>query len=437
MDPGIITLLLLGSLLLFLSLGVPVAFAMGGLSIIFAFFFWDGISSIDAFSLGTYSKVMNFTLSAGPLYILMAALLRYSDLAEDMYEAIYRWFGGLRGGLAVGTTIISSMFAAMVGIATVATATLGVTARPSMLKRGYDDKLTIGAIVAGGALGILIPPSVIMIIYAVEAEASPGAMFLAGIIPGVLAAVLFIIYVLILCWIYPNKGPALAKEERFTWAEKIESFRGVILPTAVIVIVLGSIYFGVATPTEAAAVGVFGSFICLILKRKMTMANIKKIFVMTVSLNGLVFWIIIGAIAYSKIVIVTGVGGWLSGLITGLDVPGWVMIVAMQLLLTVLGMFIDPIGILYITGPLFLPVITTLGYDPVWYGVLFVINMCIAYLTPPFGFNLFVMKGVAPDLDIRKIYKAVWPFVGLYALVILLCIIFPELILWLPSQMVK
>src|SRR5690625_3853728 len=209
MSVGVLALILFGSLLLMLALGVPIAFGMGGISLIFGFIFWGGLPSVEALSIGSYGKVSEFILSALPLYILMAAILRYSDMADGLYEAVYRWFGGLRGGLAAGTTVIASIFAAMVGIATVATATLGVTARPSMLKRGYDDKLTMGVIMAGGALGILIPPSIIMIIYASEANVSAGAMFIGGIISGILTAVLFIAYVFIKTGLKRDLGPAL------------------------------------------------------------------------------------------------------------------------------------------------------------------------------------------------------------------------------------
>jgi tripartite ATP-independent transporter DctM subunit len=433
MDAGIIALILFGSLLLFMGLGVPIAFAMGGLSLIIGLIFWGGLPSIDAFSLGSYGKVTEFVLSAVPLYILMAAILQYSDLADDMYEAVYRWLGGVRGGLLAGTTFISSVFAAMVGIATVATATLGLTARPSMLKRGYDDKLILGAIIAGGALGILIPPSIIMIIYASEANVSAGALFMGGILPGILAALIFIGYALLRCFIKPELGPALSKEERFTWGEKFQSLKGVMLPVFVIIVVLGAIYSGAATPTEAAAVGVVGALISAGIKRKLTLENIKNILSMTVRVNAMVFWIIIGAVAYSRIVTATGVGEWFASFITGFEVNRWIILIAMQVVFFILGMFIDPAGIILMTGPLFLPVVMQLGFDPVWYGVLFVINMCMAYMTPPFGFNLFVMRGVAPELGIVKIYNSAWPFVGLYALVLLIVMIFPELVSWTNS----
>lgn len=437
MEVWVIALLLFGSLLFLLGLGIPIAFGMGAISLLFGFIFWGGTASIDAFTFGSFGKVTEFVLTAVPLYILMAAILQYSDLADDMYEAVYRWFGGIRGGLLAGTTIISSVFAAMVGIATVATATLGLTARPSMLNRGYDDKLIMGTIIAGGALGILIPPSIIMIIYASEAGVSAGAMFMGGILPGILAAIIFIAYVLIVAWINPKKGPAIDKSERYSWSEKFKSLKGTALPIFVILIVLGSIYSGAATPTEAAAVGVVGALISAAIKKKLTFENIKNILSMSVRLNAMVFWILIGAVAYSRIVTVTGVGEWFADFVTGFEVNRWVTLIAMQLVFFVLGMFIDPAGIILMTGPLFLPVILQLGFDPVWYGVLFVINMCMAYMTPPFGFNLFVMKGVAQDASVGTIYRSVWPFVGLYILVLALVMIFPQLVLWLPSLMIN
>lgn len=435
MEAGIVALLLFGSLLVLLGLGIPIAFGLGGISIVFGFLLWGGFPSLDAFALGTFSKSIEFSLSAVPLFVFMAAILQYSDMAEDMYEVVYRWFGGIRGGLVAGTTLISSIFAAMVGIATVATATLGLTARPSMLQRGYDDKLTMGAIMAGGALGILIPPSIIMIIYASEAGASAGALFMGGILPGIVAAILFIGYGLIRCWIRPEMGPVIPKGERFSLKEKVESLKGVILPILVILLVLGSIYTGAATPTEAAAIGVVGSLISAALKMKLTLENIKKVFSMTVRINAMVFWILFGAAAYSRIVTVTGVGEWFASIVTGFDVNRWVTLFGMLLVFFILGMLIDPAGIILMTGPLFLPVVSQLGFDPVWFGVIFVILMCMAYMTPPLGFNLFVMRGIAKDVNIGKIYSSVWPFVGLYAIVVFICMAFPELVLWLPDQM--
>ena len=232
-------------------------------------------------------------------------------------------------------------------------------------------------------------------------------------------------------------GPALGKDERFTWREKFASLKSIILPLFVIVLVLGSIYLGIATPTEAAAFGVVGALISAAIKKKLTLDNFKRMIEMTVRINGMVFWILIGAVAYSRIVTVTGVGEWFASLITSMDVNRWVILIGMQVIFFILGMLLDPAGIILMTGPLFLPVVQQLGFDPVWYGVMFVINMCMAYMTPPFGFNLFVMRGVAPEVPMGTIYLSVWPFVGLYILVLALVMIFPQLVLWLPSLMLK
>ncbi|WP_216830719.1 TRAP transporter large permease [Alkalihalobacterium elongatum] len=435
MEIGLIALILFGSLVVFLALGVPVSFTMGGISLILGFIFWGGMPSVDGFVLGSFSNLTQSVLTALPLYIFMAAILMYSDLADDMYECIYRWFGGLRGGLAGGTVIISSIFAAMVGVISVATATLGMIARPSMLKRGYDDRLTVGVIMAGGVLGLLIPPSIVMIIYAAESGVSTGALFMAGIFPGVLAAFLFILYSLILCYVKPEKGPAVEIGERYTWGEKLKSLKGIVLPLSVILVVLGSIYLGITTPTEAGAVGVVGALVSTAVKRKLTWANIKKIFIMTARLNGLVFWILIGAVAYARIVAVTGVGGAVARVITDTDINRWLILIAILLVFLALGMLIDTVAVLLITAPLFLPLLTSLGFDLVWFGVLFTIAVCIGSLTPPFGISIFIMRGVAPDISTQKIYSAVWPFIFLLLIAMALVLIFPQIALWLPEYM--
>lgn len=438
MDAWLLGAILLGAMLFFLALGVPVAFTLGGLSLAIGYFVWGGTGGFYAVTLGSLGKISEFTLTAIPLFLLMAAVLQFAGLADDMYEMVYRWMGGVKGGLAIGSIVISAIFAAMVGISTVATATLGLTALPSMIKRGYNKKLVAGAICAGGALGIIIPPSVIMIIYASEAEVSAGQMFFGGIIPGIMMALIYIVYIAIRCFRNPADGPPIPAGERFTMAEKIESLKAVTLPMLIIFLVLGVIYLGFATPTEAAAIGLVGSLFCALTRRQLTLANIKKMFVMGVGINAMVFWIIIGAVAYSRLVTMSGTGEWFSGLVTGMDVNRWVILLAMQSVFFVLGMLLDPAGIILITGPFFLPVITALGFDPLWYGILFVINMNMAYLTPPFGFNLFVMKGVAAsELTIGEIYSAIWPFVGFQAIALLLVIIFPQLATWLPNLMVK
>lgn len=433
-----LAIILLGALLVFLVLGLPVAFTLGGLSLIIGYFVWGGASAFYAVALGTLGKVAEFTLIAVPLFLLMAAALQFSGLAEDMYEMIYRWMGGLKGGLAIGTVVISAIFAAMVGIATVATATLGLTALPSMLKRGYDKRMICGAICAGGALGVLIPPSILMIIYASETDVSAGQMFFAGIVPGILLAVLYIIYIAVRCAMNPSMGPAVPPDDRYSWAEKIASLKSVIMPLMLIAIVLGVIYQGIATPTEAAAVGAVGAIFCAGVRKQLNFANIKKILHMTVSINTMVFWIILAAVAYARLVTVSGVGEWFSGSITDLPVNRWVILILMQVIFFFLGMVLDPAGILYITAPFFIPTVKALGFDPLWYGILWIINMNMAYLTPPFGFSLFVLQGVAPpEVTTEDIYVGIWPYVGLMIIGLILVMFYPSLATWLPGLMIK
>ncbi|MGB9905589.1 MAG: TRAP transporter large permease, partial [Desulfotomaculales bacterium] len=305
------------------------------------------------------------------------------------------------------------------------------------LRRGYNKRIVAGAIMAGGALGILIPPSVIMILYGSEAEVSIGKLFFGGYLPGILLSALYIIYIYLRCWRNPADGPPVPKEERFTFAQKLESLKAVAFPVFLIALVMGVIYFGVATPTEAAGIGLVGSLVCALIRRQLNLPNLKNMFAMGVRINAMVCWIMIGATAYSRLVTTTGVGDWFCRLVTDLEVNRWLILIGMQLLFFVLGMILDPAGIIMITVPIFVPIIKALGFDPLWFGILFVINMEMAYLTPPFGFNLFVMKGISPELTMSDIYASIWPFVGLQVIGLILVMIIPQIATWLPGLMVR
>lgn len=435
MDVFIIAIIMFGSLFATLMLGIPVAFAMSGISILVGFFVWGGLPSANGFLLASYGQVMQFVFTSLPLYIFMAGILRYSNLAEGMYEAFYRWFGGLKGGLAVGTTIIATLFAAMVGTTAVATATLGMTAQPSMISRNYDQKLTAGVILAGSGLGILIPPSILMIIYATLAEVSPGQMFIAGIIPGIMIAMMIIVYALVVCLIDPSKGPALPKEERYSWREKFESLKGVILPVFVIILVLASIFMGIATPTEAAAVGVVGSLISAAINRQLTWENIKKMFKMTVGLTGMIFWLIIGAAAYARIVSVTTLGKKIMEFVIEMNISPLLLVTIVFILFFILGMFMEATSILFMVAPIILPLFASMEIDLIWFGVIFILMAMIANLTPPFGAQLFILKGVVPDIELSTLYRAVIPMIILLAVGTILLAIFPSIVTWLPNRM--
>jgi len=429
---SIITVACLAALLVF---GFPISFTMAGLAILGTLCVW-GPLGLYSVATTTFGNATNFVYIAIPLFLLMAHFLQASGLADDMYEIIYRWSGRMRGGLAVGTIIICAIFAAMAGISAVATVTMGLIALPSMLKRGYNQSMTLGCIMAGGALGILIPPSIIMIVYGGVAEVSVGKLFMGGIVPGVLLAVLYILYVIIRCWINPAMGPAV--DTRFTLKEKLVILKGVILPILLVVLVLGTIYAGICTPTEAAGVGAFGAFVCLIVYRRLTWATMQHSILEAVKTNAMIMWIIIGAACFSNFVAVAGLQDKLYEYILGLDIWRWWIIIIMQVVFFIMGMFLNPAAIVTLVGPLFVPIIMKLGFDPLWFGILFVVNMEMGYLTPPFGFNLFIMKGVVPaSITMNDIYRSILPFIAIQIFALILVMVFPELATWLPNLMTE
>lgn len=435
MSPLLVTVLLFGTLFILILTGLPIAFAIGGTAMIFALFVW-GPESLYLIASAVSGVMSNLILIAIPLFVLMANFLERSGVAEALYGAAHQWMGPLRGGLAVGTVIICTIFAAMSGLSATATVTMGLIALPAMIKRGYDKRMTMGAIMAGGALGQLIPPSVMFIFYAMLSRQSVGRLFMGGVIPGLLSSGIFIAYILIRCFIKKDLGPPLPAEERVGWREKFVLLKGLIIPALLVFFVLGSIYGGISTPTEAAAIGAFGAMISAIIHRRFNWKMMQDTCTRTLSVSAMVMFIIFSSILLSGIY--TGIGGpkIINALL--LELPGgrWMPIFLMMGILLVLGCFLDPGGIMMITVPIFLPVVESLGFDPIWFGVLFVMNMEIAFLTPPVGANLFYMKGVVPkDITISDIYHAALPFVGLQAIALIAVMIWPQLVLWLPGTM--
>ena len=290
----------------------------------------------------------------------------------------------------------------------------------------------------GGALGILIPPSVPMIIYATLTGESIGGLFAGGVLPGLLLTLIFILYIGIRCFFQPALGPALPKEERATWEEKFASLRAVVLPIMIIVMVLGSIYAGVCTATEAATLGVLGAFISAAVYRKLNWQMFKESCFRTASLTAMIIWILIGAYCFTSVYTGTGAHELMEHLL--LSIPGgrYAILFTMQVVFFILGCILDPAGIIMICTPVFVPVIKSLGFDPLWFGVLFIMNMEMGYLTPPFGFNLFYMKAIAPPtVTMTDIYRSIIPFVALQGVGLIIVIIFPEIALWLPKQMTR
>lgn len=434
METWLLTLIVFSSLVILLAIGIPIAFAMLAIAAVGIILTWGPQGLLVLFNTA-YAEGTSYLLLAVPLFIFMANILKFSGLADKLYEVVYRWMGGLRGGLAMGTVVICAIFAAMAGISSVATISMGLIALPSMLQRKYDKVMAVGCINAGGALGILIPPSILMILYGNMAEVSIGRLFAGGMLPGILLAAIFVIYIGVRCFFQKDLGPAVT--ERYTWGDKFRSLKGVILPVSLVVLVLGVIYTGVATPTEAAGVGAGGAVLTAMIHRQLTMARMWQALKDTLSLTVMVFWIIIGAVSFTTFLAYAGIQDMLQEAIVSMDINRWIILIAIQLVFFVLGMFLDPAGIILLTTPIFVPIINHLGFDPLWFGVLFIINMEMAYITPPFGFNLFILKSVVPpQVTMADIYRSVGPFVLLQALCLAMVMLWPEIATWLPSIMV-
>lgn len=433
MEPWLITLLLFGSLISGLCAGLPIAFVLSGVGVFFTFLLW-GPQGLLMISSTAYGKGTDFVLIALPLFLLMANFLKVSGIGDELFGMIHRLLGRLPGGLATGTVIVCAIFAAMVGISGVATVTMGLIAIPAMLKRNYNKSLAIGTVGAGGALGILIPPSIIAIIYGSATGVSIGKLFIAGFIPGILLSLMFIAYITVRCIIQPHLGPP--SPEKFSLREKIVSIKGLIVPLLIIILVLGTIYFGICTPTESAAIGAVGSFIFILLQNRLTWAKFTKALFDCFAITCMCMWIVFGAGCFSNIYNALGAPDLLIDLIQSLNPSPIVVIWIMEFIYIILGCFLDPAGICLITVPIFVPIIVFLGYDPLWFGIVFIVNMEMAYLTPPFGFNLFYLKGVVPPgITMSDIYRSVLPFIIIQFICLALVVHFPQLGLWLPNLM--
>jgi tripartite ATP-independent transporter DctM subunit len=433
MDIGFISILLFGGMFFLLALGLPVAFVLGGLAAVFTTLFW-GPESLFIVVARTFAMMQTTTLVAAPLFVLMATVLERSGVAEDLFEVMYRWIGSIKGGLAVGTVLACTIIAAMSGIASTGVVMMGVMALPAMLKRGYDKRLATGCILAGGVLGPLIPPSISLVLYGTIAKVSIGALFAGGMGAGILCSFLIIGYILIRCYMNPELGPPIPPEERFDLKAKIASLKGVILPLLLIGAVLGSIYSGIATPTEAAAVGALGAFICSAIHRRLNWKLISDVAKSTIQVQGFIMWILFSAQAFASVYMGLGAATLVTRLVETYEIGWWTMLIAIQVVWFLLGCVIDAWSILMITLPILMPLIPIYGFDPVWLGVLYAVNTQTGYLTPPFGAMLFMMKGIAPkEVTMTDIYQSITPFVLTQLVCLALCIVFPAVITWLPN----
>ena len=427
-----LTWLMFGSLFLLLLTGYPLAFLVGGVAVGFIAWLW----SPDALALvpqRVWNNMTQYLLAAIPLFIFMASMLEKSGLIEEIFDVAYKWLGRVPGGLAVATVAASTVLAAMVGVIGAAVVTMALVALPSMLRRGYSPVLAAGTVMAGGTLGILIPPSVLAIIYGLVANQSVGELYLGSVLPGLLLSGLYMLFSILYALINPKGAPRIPKEEAPTWAERWRALRSIWAPLVLVFLVLGTIFLGLAAPTEAAAVGAFGATMVAALHRRLTWQNLRLALEQTAKATAMVLWIIFGANAFVAFYVAQGGDRYISELLLGTGLSPWGILILMQLILIILGMFLDWVGILLLAVPVFVPIIRDLGFDPLWFGVIYLVNMQMSFLSPPFGYALFYVRGVAPQIPMGTVYRAAIPFLLLQLTSLVILMIFPGLATWLPG----
>lgn len=433
MDIATISMLLVVAMAALLVTGLPLAFVTGAVAMGAALILF-GPNALQLIASRTYTLMGEFVLVAVPMFVLMASVLERSGVARDLFRAMHVWAGGLRGGLAIQTLIAAVLMAAMTGIIGGEIVLLGLIALPEMLRRGYDRKLAIGVVCAGGSLGTMIPPSIVLIVYGLTANVSIGDLFLATVTPGLLLAALYVGYVLVLCHVRPDAGPPAPPEERqVPLAEKLALLKGLVLPLGVAAWVLGTIYAGIASVSEAAGMGVVGAIASAAVRRELTWIMIRDALHQTMSTCGMLLWLTFGANALIGVYNLMGGTRFIQELMSGMPLDPILVVMIMMAVLVILGLFLDWIGICLLTMPIFVPAVVALGLDPIWFGILFCMNMQVSYLSPPFGPACFYLKGVAPpDITLGEIYSAMWPFIGLQLVAITLVLLYPDIAMWLP-----
>ena len=441
MSPEFITIGMFVGLLIGLFLGHPLAFVLGGLAVIFGYFGDWGTASFYMFLNRTWGIMDNYILVCIPLFIFMAQMLDQSGVAEDLFDTMRYLFGPVRGGIAVAVVVVSTLFGACTGIIGASVVTMGLLSMPVMLKYNYNKRLASGAVCAGGTLGILIPPSIMLVVMADQAATSVGKLFAGAIIPGLILSGLYIGYILIRCAFKPKDGPPLSKEERqavtgFQLTKMV--LKSMVPPMILILGVLGSIFAGIATPTEAAGVGALLAFIMTVAYGKFSIEGLKTAAINTAKTSSMVIIILVGAACFASIFLGSGGGEVVQNFILGIGFGKWGTFIVMMIILFFLGMFIDWIGIVMITFPLFLPIADQLGFDKLWFIVTVAVMLQDSFLTPPFGYALFYLKGVAPpQVTTTDIYWGAFPFWRLMELGLIIVVVWPGTITWLANLLVK
>lgn len=433
MDIELLSLLIVLALFALLLVGVPFALAAGAIAVVVALYEF-GTGGMFLISSRTFDLVNNFTMVAIPMFVLMAALIERSGIAKDLYNALNAWFGRFRGGVLVATLAIAFILGATTGIVGGEVVLLGLVALPQMMRLGYSNRLTLGTITAGGSLGTMVPPSIVLILYGITAGVPVGDLFMATATPAVLLVTLYITYVLIRVRLNPSLAPAANMDEIKASVAGRNMLRDVGFPLFIVVAVLGTIYMGLASITESAAFGVAGVLMSIALRRELSWPLIKQALAQTILTSGVVVWLIFGTNALIGVYNAVGGIAFAQGAIGGLADDPATLLALCILVFLILGFFVDWVGILFLTTPIFLPLIREAGFDPVWFGVIFNLTVQIAYITPPFAPSAFYLKSVTPpSVTLSDIYRSSWPFVFLQLIALGLVVSFPQIALWLPQ----
>ena len=441
LSPGIITIIMLGGILVFVVVtGFPIALVVGSVGLIVGYLVF-GDTALEIMYTRVYSLSLNYPFLAVPLFTFMGVVLQRSGIAEGLYDALYLWLGGFRGGLAITTVVFGTILAACLGVITAAVTILTLIALAPMIKRGYDKALASGSVVAGGTLGILIPPSIMLVVYGPMAGISVAKMLMAAIFPGLVLSGLYNSYITIRCFLQPKIAPPIPIEERrVPFIKKTTKLlTSLVPPVALILAVLGTIFFGIAPPTEAAAVGSLAALLLALAYRKFSWGLLKYVGLETLRVSA--FVLLIGCLCYAFVGIFmsAGCGEVVTNAILSAPFGRWGAFAVVMLIVFLLGMFIEWIGIVFIIVPIITPIVVALGFDPLWFGMMVCINLQMAFMTPPLAMSIFVCKGTAaPELGVTMadIIRGVIPFVALVMIGLVLFIAFPQIITWLPGRMI-
>jgi len=440
LSPEIITIIMFAGIFIGVLIGYPLAIAIGAVGLIVGFILFGPSITIELYYCRIWKQLTNYVLLAVPLFVFMGNMLERSGVAGGLYDALYLWFGGFRGGLAVTTVVIGTVMAACVGVIAASTIMLSLIALPSMLKRGYDKSLATGSVCAGGTLGILIPPSIMLVVYGPMSGLGVGSLFFGAFLPGFVLSGLYCSYIALYCLFHPKAGPPVPVEERqVPFIEKTRMLAVSLVPPGTLILaVLGSIFLGIAAPTEAAAVGAFAATILAIAYRRFSRKILSESTLATVKLAGMVLLIAGLAFGFVGVFIRAGCGQVVKDFILGAPGGRWGAFALIMFICFMLGMFIDWVGIVFIMVPIITPIGAALGFDPLWFGMMICINLQMSFLTPPFAYAIFFVKGASPPesgVTTADVIRGVIPFVILIMVGLGLCIAFPQIILWLPGKM--